>query len=344
MNALDAACQVLKEAGQPLHYQDLTNRILSRGLWQTKSKAPEISVNSALSADIREKGPDSQFYRAGSGVFALRTASPTTKAHQTRVEAAVSSQAMLAAAMATVSFTDAAEHVLSKYANRQPMHYQRITEKALQLGLVRTAGKTPEINMNVSIRTEIQRHTLRGERPRFFADDRRGYYGLTAWIGGSLAERISEHNKRVQEQLQDELKQMAPADFESLVGRLLAALGFEEVQVTNVYGDNGIDVRATLVVGDVIRTRMAVQVKRWASNVQAPVVQQVRGSLGTHEQGLIITTSDFSPGARQEASRPDAIPVALMNGEQLVNLLVEHEIGVRRESHYLIELGEEDEG
>jgi hypothetical protein len=29
----------------------------------------------------------------------------------------------------------------------------------------------------------------------------------------------------------------------------------------------------------------------------APVVQLVRGSLGAHEQGLIITTSDFSAGA-----------------------------------------------
>jgi restriction system protein len=83
---------------------------------------------------------------------------------------------------------------------------------------------------------------------------------------------------------------------------------------------------------------MAVQAKRWKHNVQAPIVQQVRGSLGTHEQGLIITTSDFSAGARTEAQRPNAVPVALMNGNQLVALLVEHEIGVRRTEHYLIEL------
>ena len=73
------------------------------------------------------------------------------------------------------------------------------------------------------------------------------------------------------------------------------------------------------VVGDVIRTRLAVQVKRWKSNVQAPVIQQVRGSLGTHEQGLIITTSDFSKGAREEATRANATPVGLMDGEQLVD-------------------------
>ena len=41
---------------------------------------------------------------------------------------------------------------------------------------------------------------------------------------------------------------------------------------------------------------MAVQVKRWKNNVQAPTVQQVRGALGAREQGLIIATSNFSSG------------------------------------------------
>jgi restriction system protein len=67
----------------------------------------------------------------------------------------------------------------------------------------------------------------------------------------------------------------------------------------------------------------------------------VRGSLGAREQELIITTSDFTSRARKEAERPDAIPVGLMNGEQFVLLLAEHEIGVTRRSHDLFELEEE---
>ena len=89
---------------------------------------------------------------------------------------------------------------------------------------------------------------------------------------------------------------------------------------------------------------MAVQVKRWKTknHVQAPVVQQVRGSLGTHEQGLIITTSDFSAGAKREAERPNAVPVALMNGDKLVELLAEYQVGIRRQAHDLFELEEEE--
>jgi restriction system protein len=64
--------------------------------------------------------------------------------------------------------------------------------------------------------------------------------------------------------------------------------------------------------------------------------------LGAHEQGLIITSSNFSTGARKEAERPDATPVALMSGEQLINLLIENDILVRRTGYDLIELGEEE--
>jgi restriction system protein len=76
---------------------------------------------------------------------------------------------------------------------------------------------------------------------------------------------------------------------------------------------------------------MAIQVKKWKlkNNIQSPVVQQVRGSLGAHEQGLIITSSDFSDGAIKEAAQPDKTPIALMNGEQLVMLLMEHGIGIK---------------
>ena len=134
---------------------------------------------------------------------------------------------------------------------------------------------------------------------------------------------------------------MSPAEFEALIAQLLVALGFEEVDITPLRSDGGIDVRGTLVVGDVIRTRMAVQAKKWKKNVQAPIVQQVRGSLGAHDQGLIITTSDFSKGAYKEAERSDAIPVALMNGKQLVELLIENDIGVQRTTYQLIELNED---
>jgi len=92
-----------------------------------------------------------------------------------------------------------------------------------------------------------------------------------------------------------------------------------------------------------VYTKMAVQAKKWKNNVQSPVIQQVRGSLGTHEQGMIITTTDFSKGAKKEADRADAVPVALVNGEQLVELLIEYQVLVKRVPYDLIYLDVEED-
>ncbi len=121
---------------------------------------------------------------------------------------------------------------------------------------------------------------------------------------------------------------MDPDTFEAVITVLLERMGFEDVEKTSRSNDGEIDVFGNLVVADVIKTRMAVQVKRWADNVPRPIVQQVRGSLGVHDQGLIITTGGFSKGAMEEADKPNAVLVALMSGEQVVNLLIQFGIGV----------------
>jgi restriction system protein len=240
-----------------------------------------------------------------------------------------------------LSFLEAAEYILDRFANAKPMHYRDVTKRALELGLIKTKGQTPEATLSAQLSVDIERNRRQGEASRFYRADR-GMIGLTKWHGSGLGSQIGQHNERVRKALHAQLVSMPPQAFEALIGRLLVAIGFEDVSVTEYQGDGGIDVRATLVVGGVMRTRMAVQVKRWKANIQAPAVQQVRGSLGAHERGLVITTSRFSKGAIEEAARPDRDPVALMDGEQLIGLLVEHDIGVRRSSYDLIELGEEE--
>ena len=241
-----------------------------------------------------------------------------------------------------LSFTDAAEQVLRRFGRTEPMHYREITRRALELGLVVTRGQTPEQTMYAQIGTEIERQQRRGEVPRFTKHGK-GMLSLTHDAEVGLAALIDQHNARTRKMLRDGLYSIDPSEFEALVGQLLAKIGFEQVEVTSRSRDGGVDVRGTLVVAGVIRTNMAVQVKRWTNNVQSHIVQQVRGSLGTHDQGLIITTSDFSPGARQEADRPNAVPVALMNGEELVGLLVENDLGVHKTALNLIEMGNADD-
>lgn len=346
MTTLQAAYQVLAEAGEPLHSNTIAQRMIAQGLWTTRGKTPGATVDAQIAVDIKANGAAARFRRIGRSTFTINRNGEIPSVVSTPTETPASRDPGTPTPghdrVSPLSFTDAAEQVLRRFGNRQPMHYQAITRHALDLGLIETEGQTPAASMYAVILTEIDRALKRGEQPRFTKHGR-GMVGLAAWEPVGLPAEIEQHNRRVRQTLHNRLHTTAPSDFESLIGQLLTRIGFENVTVTATSGDGGIDVRGTLVVGDVIRTRMAVQVKRWRRNVQAPVVQQVRGSLGAHEQGLIITTSDFSKGARDEAARPDATPVALMNGEQLVTLLIEHDIGIRRASYDLIELGEDEE-
>lgn len=337
MDSLKAVETVLAEVKEPLHYTEITERILARGLWHTEGLTPEATINARLAVDIKRKGPRSRFMRTDPGIYALRE-----WGLKEYLPAPKSSPQPDEEPAARYNFTDAAELVLENYAEKSPMHYREVAEKILELDLVVTEGKTPEATLYAMILTEIKRQTVRGETPRFVRYGQ-GVIGLRRWMGEGLAYQIEQHNRDVRKTLLDKVMGLTPEGFEQLVGRLLGEMGFEDIEVTNHAGDKGIDVRGTLVVGDVIRTKMAVQAKKWKNNIQSPVVQQVRGSLGTHEQGMIITTSDFSKGAYEEAERSDAIPVALVNGVQLVELLIEHQVLVKRIPYELIYLDVEAE-
>jgi len=338
MDVKSAAVLVLQQVGTALHAKDITERIMAAGLWRSEGKTPEATVSARLYSDIKTNGDKSPFVKVGHQTFALRDCAENPSG----VPAAVEEAPQPSFANAGFSFTDCAQKVLEAFGGKKPMHYREITEQALQKGWLVTGGKTPEATMYAQIITEIKRQQKRGERPRFVQHGR-GYVGLSQWMGRGLAFQIEQHNHQVRKTLRERLIAMKPGEFEELISQLLAEMGFEMVEVTKLSGDGGIDVRGTLVIGDVVRIKMAVQVKKWKlkNNIQAPVVQQVRGSLGVHEQGLIITTSDFSSGAVKEASQTNKTPIALMNGDQLVVLLMEYGIGVHRSTPDLFEIDEE---
>jgi restriction system protein len=96
-------------------------------------------------------------------------------------------------------------------------------------------------------------------------------------------------------------------------------------------------VRATLIVGGgMIRLPYAVQVKRWKHNILTPQVQALRGSLDAGEHGVLVTTSNYSTGAVADANAAGKRPMALINGQQLIGLLVKHGFGVQSSTYRLL--------
>lgn len=339
MDVKTAAIKVLEQAGKPLHAKDLAEQVVAAGFWQSDGKTPDATVSARIYSDIKKKGDKSSFVKVGPQTFALSGTVGELQAPYELIPLQASGTLKPASSSRGFSFTDCARKVLEDFGGKKPLHYKEITEKALAKGWLVTEGKTPEATMYAQVITEIKRQQKRGVRPSFVQHGR-GYVGLSQWMGRGLAFQIEQHNHQVRKVMRERLLAMKPGEFEELTSQLLAEMGFEMVEVTKLSGDGGIDVRGTLVVGNVVSIKMAVQVKKWKlkNNIQAPVVQQVRGSLGAHEQGLIITTSDFSPGAVKEAAQSDKTPIALMNGEQLVMLLMEHGIGVHRSTPDLFEI------
>ncbi len=325
VTALEGVAAELAAAGTALTIDQLTECLLALGTWRTKSKTPAATIESALAVDIKHHGTASRFVRVAPRTYGLRAGTATTPG-----PGEISKPAGL-------TFLEAAKRVLDELPAHAPISYRVITQQAIAKGYLATGGLTPEATMYAVLARDIERRGRRGDEPCFSASPK-GLFGLAAWDQTDLVSLIAKHNKQVKAELLAIVQGLSAEAFEILIAELLTKLGFD-VEVTKFSGDGGIDVRGTLVIGGVIRTKMAVQVKHWQHNVQSPTVQQVRGSLGAHEQGLIVTTSDFSAGARAEAVEIDRTPVALMNGSDLVSLLVEHEIGVQRASADLLDLG-----
>jgi hypothetical protein len=236
-----------------------------------------------------------------------------------------------------MGLADIAERVLRE-AGGGPLHYREITERAVAGGLLKPSGETPWASVNAAMGVDNRRREARGELPRFIGAGS-GYYRLRT-AATEVEQAIERWNDGTKQELLEQLGQIDPATFEELIGALLERIGFEDVEVTRRSGDGGIDVRGVLTVGGVTRVKTAIQVKRWTNKVPDRIVRELRGSIGPAEQGLIITTSSFTRPAVDEAELADRAPVTLIGGELLVELLAEHELGVRRQNKPVLQLDE----
>ncbi|KRE14234.1 hypothetical protein ASE66_12595 [Bosea sp. Root483D1] len=115
-------------------------------------------------------------------------------------------------------------------------------------------------------------------------------------------------------------------EFEILVSHLLTALGFEGSEVTGKTGDGGVDATGELNVANLAKVKVFVQAKRYklGSRIAASTVRQLRQAIPFGGQGAFITTADFQRQAFDVALENGFPRIGLVNGRQLVDLLVEH--------------------
>jgi restriction system protein len=125
--------------------------------------------------------------------------------------------------------------------------------------------------------------------------------------------------------------------FEHLVLEVLVAMGYggphEKSFHTGKSGDEGIDGR---INQDALGLdQVLVQAKRFNSKqvVSRKEIQAFIGSLTGQgvTKGVFITTSSFAASAEEFVQRGSPIKVVLIDGEQLVDLMMRYRVGVRTE-------------
>lgn len=145
----------------------------------------------------------------------------------------------------------------------------------------------------------------------------------------NLEELLRKHIHDIRGNIMNKLLILHPSGFEKLSGKLLESQGFNNIQIIGRTGDGGIDGNGNLQLG-IVTIKAAFQVKRWQNNVGRPILDQFRGAIqGTHDQGIIITTSDFTDEAKQASSRPGTVPIVLINGQKVIDIMIEKNIGIK---------------
>lgn len=229
-------------------------------------------------------------------------------------------------------FSEAQLAVLHKDGPRSELEYRLAWARTYLKGMGALASGTRGVWETTAVGRELSESEMKPLLNKYKAElrIRRAMRKETeAAETDDSADADAEEGDGWKEELLGHMLQMSPSGFEQLAQRLLRAAGFINARVTGRSGDGGIDglgvYRLSLVSFPVF-----FQCKRYRGSVGPDKVRDFRGAMaGRGDKGLLITTGTFSREARSEATRDGAPPIDLIDGEQLCELLKQHQLGVR---------------
>ena len=148
-----------------------------------------------------------------------------------------------------------------------------------------------------------------------------------------------KQKQRIHDELLETLLSLNVSQFEALIACLLRSLAYEDVQIMrrttpqrrshkgrNAHG--GFDLSACSSTFSPFLT--LVQAKQYKRPVSRRFVDELRGAMIRQgaQSGLLITTSRFPDGARTSARENQLLPILLIDGGHLLDLLFRFQIGV----------------
>jgi restriction system protein len=161
----------------------------------------------------------------------------------------------------------------------------------------------------------------------------------------SIEASLTEIENTLALELVSRIQEMSPEFLEKSVLELLAAMGYgvdsDSLRHTGGPGDEGVD---GIINQDALGIqRIYVQAKRYrtGNNISRETIQSFIGALQGASGGVFITTSAFTQGAIEYASKHVTPKIVLVNGIELGRLMLKYEIGVTVKRVYkLMEVNE----
>ncbi|WP_440617885.1 restriction endonuclease [Cysteiniphilum sp. 6C5] len=123
----------------------------------------------------------------------------------------------------------------------------------------------------------------------------------------------------------DSILELDALEFELLVTHILSALGFEGAEHVGKVGDGGVDATGELNISNIAKVKIFVQAKRYqlGKKIDANTVKALRSNIPQGGQGAFITTAEYQKKAYEVALEPSFPRIGLIDGEQLVDILLE---------------------
>lgn len=230
----------------------------------------------------------------------------------------------------------------------KPARVQEVYKRIIEDDLYRFRSASPEH----IVRTALRRHSENLEFPsakkkKHFTQIRDGRYWLKNTpsiehlpeekkekITSEFSELKFLHHKYLQSfkhSILNQLKVVDPTTFEEFCKELLKAYGFKNLKVTRATKDGGIDGFGELKIG-LAAMSVAFECKRWSSSVGRPKVSQFRGDIqGKYQQGIYFTTASFTNEAKAVSLQQGAVPVILIDGVSIVEIMIEKKLGIEVE-------------
>lgn len=152
---------------------------------------------------------------------------------------------------------------------------------------------------------------------------------------------FSEIEAQVKSELLEKLKNIDPYYFEKVILILLKKMGYGDFVETSKSGDGGID---GIINEDKLGLdKIYIQAKRYGENkVHEKDIRNFIGAMsGDTNKGVFVTTSNFDKGAHQKAHDAHHT-IILINGEKLVDLMHQYNVGIQIKSIYEVKELDED--